>query len=135
MRQTKFRGKRLDTGEWVYGDYFRKWENGEVAHFIADAAHLSAYFIDPETKGEWVGRKDKVGNDVYEGDVLEYEDFETGPEGDGNLITGYGIVEWDAEHACFNVTKRYEVEMSDFEWENSLILGSIHDPNHEELLK
>ena len=32
MREIKFRGKRVDNGEWVYGDLIQ-YESGEVSIF------------------------------------------------------------------------------------------------------
>ncbi len=65
MKTIEFRGKNINTGEWVYG-YFKKNAQGDC--YIEDENGLAITVI-PETVGQFVC-KDANGNDVYEGDYL-----------------------------------------------------------------
>lgn len=71
-REIKFRGKRLDNGEWVYGD-FRSVEN--CIAVPCDIRHFGIGYdvcpVDPDTVGQYTGIKDARGADIYDGDIIE----------------------------------------------------------------
>lgn len=71
-REIKFRGKRLDNGEWVYGflvvdpkgKYRIYWQP------FPDATSNTYHFVDPETIGQFTGLHDKNGREIWEGDIV-----------------------------------------------------------------
>jgi len=67
MRQIKFRGKRLNNGEWVEG-----WlvEMFGAPHILDKNNPTDAYPIDPATVGQFTGLLDKNGSEIYEGDIV-----------------------------------------------------------------
>lgn len=69
-REIKFRGKRKDNGEWVYGDLLtdqRKHWGTKQAWIFGDINHP----VDPATVGQYTTEKDDELNEIYEGDILE----------------------------------------------------------------
>lgn len=75
MREIKFRGKRLDNGEWVVGHYIAHRTRvgaDNLRHLIICNEEMSQqYPVDPQTVGQFTGILDK---EIYEGDRVKEED-------------------------------------------------------------
>ena len=77
MREIKFRGIREKTGEWVYG-YLVEREEPFLHDIVVPIGYSSSctWAIKRGSEGQYTGRKDKDGVEVYKGDILSYFGFE-----------------------------------------------------------
>jgi hypothetical protein len=114
----KFRGKRVDNGEWVCGSLLQ----------IADGAYIDRgfdqYSVDPATVGQWTGKM-VDGAELYEGDLILDN-------------VGHGVVFYSEENSSLKVNYEHEggrwsKHFMDFlatEWAAIEITGNIHDKDN-----
>lgn len=143
MRDIRFRGKRVDNGEWVDGDLVKHYENQR--RFIAcdQLAYTYSqcgidrlvterfYEVIPETVGQFTGLYDKNGKEIYEGDIVK--NGQTVVYSNGNSCDFYddGIVAYDIKNGCWVInngsgyTKRLTEKM--VKQNNIEVIGNIHE--------
>ena len=142
IREIKFRGKDICTGEWVVGYFVGTTDNvatiipiNNVNYDIGYVGESECSYCDTNTVGQFTGLYDKNGNEIYEGNILRYERY--GWESKPLVVEfkhgafGYTYEETD----CFipfasNVNFDFNPYDKDINFE---IIGDIHD--NPELLK
>lgn len=71
MRTIKFRGKRLDNNEWVYGSLTTNpYDEEDVEIVDHSSVILPRESVIPDSVGEYIGEKDCQGTEIYEGDII-----------------------------------------------------------------
>lgn len=139
MREILFRGKRLDNGQFIYGDIHRHATGKMFIKPNKKDCRYSAEII-PETVGQYTGLTDKNGTKIFEGDIVKFGKniyqitFECGSfallDKQGFMIARIGGIN---DH-CYSLMNLHLECCWEDDWAYDIeVIGTIHD--NPELLK
>lgn len=117
MRESLFRGKRADNGEWIEGFLVKKFDKWYIYDF--DFLPYSSE-ITPETAGQYTGLTDKNGKNIFEGDIIK------------DRFDDIGQIEYKPKYAAF-IIQGWETGFAFWVKKDIEVIGNIHD--NPELLK
>ena len=132
-RIVKFRGESKRTGEWLYGDLVR---NVEGAFAIVPPFEMTMdnlcdrYEVDEETIGQFTKLLDKNGKEIYEGDIVRFDDapyIVNGNKYEGNVMMYRGAY---CIRYNVNICDEYffaPLFADDFADRKTVILGNVYD--------
>ena len=74
MRDYKFRGQSIDSGEWVYGFVLANYERCFIAYYGGDRQQTLPEIteVDPATVGQYLCIDDSNGKGIHEGDRVRW---------------------------------------------------------------
>lgn len=119
MREILFRGKTLDTGEWVYGIAFPHDNNGAITILFQHPldGSLNGKEVDKSTVSEFTGLVDATGMKIFDGDILSKRRIR-------NFYVTYSVE--DAEYQA-NFRDSCGSLSTYFNQKDSFVVGNIYD--------
>lgn len=136
MREIKFRGKSVTSGDWVKGSLFYTRQGTpyiaqtRVDKYLIDCRNeewwdMDEIEVDPETIGQFTNHVDIHNNEIYDGHILKYEN----PEHPHHKPY---VIRWSDDDCGFECVNS-ENFMLPSVWREMEIIGNIID--NPELLK
>lgn len=122
MRLIKFRGRRVDNGEWVCGSLLiseHQEKNLEPLHYFICPLDKGYHRVIPETVGQYIGLKDKNGVEICEGDLVAVADY-------ANWEGLYKII-WDEKNLMYMLEDAFGDREKLCEFEEYLVKGNIYE--------
>lgn len=127
MREIKFRGKDVDSGEWRYGS-LTTYPDGRCEIVVFDNGEILEYEVDADSVGQFTCVHDKNGKEIYEGNVVEFVDFTYIPL-DGIIRVGNVVYSRGAFEIRTKNGKMKHLLWGAFDdcWNTLEIIDNIHD--------
>jgi len=137
MREIEFRG-RIGR-EWVYGSLEVFHDNFcKITNYL-DKPDVRTSIVEPETVGQYVGKKDKFDKKIYSGDILESYHF-TDREGKkhyhyhqvvwSNKFLGWWVLNCDSKKPSENAIQLWVYVKKWGKKYGFKVVGNIHDGEH-----
>ena len=128
MREIKFRGKRVDNGEWIYGYLFMIIGKAYILRGVCVVSDGSEpmpnmYEVIPETVGQFTGLLDKHGRKIFEGDIVVTCPSPLSISDGGDISKRLVVNLWVFTDMCLTAMYRKSSKREKF----YKIVGNIHE--------
>jgi uncharacterized phage protein (TIGR01671 family) len=113
MRKIKFRGKRVDNGEWVIGHGITQKPVTQIIHDKKGTLDFHVEVI-PETVGQFTGLHDENGKEIFEADIVE-------------TVYGAFAIEWNDDTCKIQFSNGMDINDGEMYGMTKTVIGNLFD--------
>ena len=127
MKKIKFRGKSVESGQWLYGSLIDRYDK-KKAYIVSSGTSFIPQEVNPDTVGQFTEIVDSQDIEIYEDDIVSFDYRRNGEVRREIAKVTHSVGGAPFVKVQFQDGADFDLDFLDI-WElpNPIVLGNIYD--------